>query len=206
MTSPTSSGWNRPADLIRTNLDNTVQQIRNKNALSIEARRTLIAAAYTKARAQMDALNSANPGKQAADLAAAKRRLFGIDDMLSGASPADRATMSMSFRDAQQRAQQLTSPAEAQALLDLADQSGDELLARAVGNQAMTGLGFDTVADNYLAARPKQQVAVDALQGMQRTGTMAEILEFVLPKPIELSSLHDSQIAAAAASAGQLVT
>ena len=206
MTSPTTTGWNRPADQIRTNLDNAVQQIRNKNALSIEARRTLIAAAYTKARAQMDALNSANPGKQAADLAAAKRRLFGIDDLTSGASPADRATMSMSFRDAQQRAQQLTSPAEAQALLDLADQSGDELLARAVGNQAMTGLGFDTVADNYLAARPKQQAAVDALQGMQRTGTMAEILEFVLPKPIELSSLHDSQIAAAAASAGELVT
>jgi hypothetical protein len=154
----------------------------------------------------MDALNSANPGKQAADLAAAKRRLFGIDDLTAGASPADRATMAMSFRDAQQRAQQLTTSSEAQELLDLADQSGDELLARAVGNAAMSGLGFSAVADKYLANRPKQQAAVDALQGMQRMRPMADLWEFVLPKPTELSSLHDSQIAAAAAAAGQLVT
>jgi hypothetical protein len=206
MTSPTTTGWNRPADTIRSNLESAVQGIRNRNALSPEARRTLIAAAYTKARTAMDALNSANPGKQAADLAAAKRRLFGIDDLTAGASPADRATMAMSFRDAQQRAQQLTTSSEAQELLDLADQSGDELLARAVGNAAMSGLGFSAVADKYLANRPKQQAAVDALQGMQRMRPMADLWEFVLPKPTELSSLHDSQIAAAAAAAGQLVT
>jgi hypothetical protein len=34
MTSPTTTGWNRPADTIRSNLESAVQGIRNRNALS----------------------------------------------------------------------------------------------------------------------------------------------------------------------------
>jgi len=148
----------------------------------------------------MDAMNTANPAKKAADLATAKRNLFGIDDLTTGASPADRASMAMSFRDAQQRAAQLTTSTEAQALLDLADQSGDELLARAVGNQALSGLGMDDVATTYLAARPRQAQAAENLRALTRMGSIADILEFVLPRPPELSQVSDNQLTALAAS------
>lgn len=201
MTNPTSqTAWNRPADLVRSGLERDVQRIRDRIELNPAAAQARIAAVYLKAKSAMDAMNAANPAKRAADLATAKRNLFGIDDMTAGASPADRASMAMSFRDAQQRAAQLTTPGEAQALLDLADQSGDELLARAVGNQAMTGMGMADVAQNYLAARPRQAQAYDALRALTKMGSIAEILEFALPKPPELTQVSDNQLAAMAAS------
>ena len=201
MTSPTSqTAWNRPADLVRSGLERDVQRIRDRIELSPAAAQARIAAVYLKAKTSMDAMNTANPAKRAADLAAAKRNLFGIDDLTTGASPADRASMALSFRDAQQRAAQLTTTAEAQALLDLADQSGDELLARAVGNAALSGLGMDDVGQAYLAARPQQAKAYDALRGLTRMGSIAEILEFVLPKPPELAQVSDNRLAAMPAS------
>lgn len=201
MTNPTSqTAWNRPADLVRSGLERDVQRIRDRIELNPAAAQARIASVYLKAKTAMDGLNSANPARRAADLATAKRKLFGIDDLTTGATPADRASMAMSFRDAQQRAAQLTTTAEAQALLDLADQSGDELLARAVGNAALSGLGMDDVGQAYLAARPQQAKAYDALRGLTRMGSIAEILEFVLPMPPELTQVSDSQLTALAAS------
>ncbi len=200
MTNPTTTEWNRPADKIRAGLERDVQNIRDRIELNPAASQARIAAVYLKAKTAMDAMNTANPAKKAADVAAAKRNLFGIDDITTGTTPADRAAMSLSFRDAQQRAAQLTTSAEAQALLDLADQSGDELLARAVGNQALSGLGMDDVATTYLAARPRQAQAAEALRGLTRMGSIADILEFVLPRPPELSQVSDNQLTALAAS------
>lgn len=200
MTNPATPTWNRPADQVRARLERDVQNIRDQIELSPAASTARIAKVYVKAKASMDAMNTANPAKKAADLAAAKRNLFGIDDMTAGASPADRAAVSLSFRDAQQRAAQLTTAPEAQALLDLADQSGDELLARAVGNAALSRLGMDDVGQAYLAARPQQAKAYDALRGLTRMGSIVEILEFVLPKPPELTQVSDSQLTAIAAS------
>ncbi len=200
MTNPTTTEWNRPADQVRARLERDVQTIRDRIELSPAASQARIAAVYQKAKTAMDAMNTANPAKRAADLGAAKRSLFGIDDLTTGASPADRASMALSFRDAQQRAAQLTTTADAQALLDLADQSGDELLARAVGNAALSGLGMDDVGQAYLAARPQQAKAYDALRALTRMGSIAEILEFVLPKPPELAQLSDSQLTTLAAS------
>ncbi len=200
MTNPATTTWNRPADQVRARLERDVQNIRDQIELSPAASTARIAKVYVKAKASMDAMNTANPAKKAADLAAAKRNLFGIDDMTAGASPADRAAVSLSFRDAQQRAAQLTTTAEAQALLDLADQSGDELLARAVGNAALSGLGMDDVGQAYLAARPQQAKAYDTLRGLTRMGSIVEILEFVLPMPPELTQVSDSQLTALAAS------
>lgn len=199
MTDPSNQGWNRPADKVRAGMERDVQAVRDRRELSPEAKQARIGAVYLKAKTAMDAMNTADPAKRAADLAAAKRSLYGIDDMQARASHAEKAGMAMSFRDAQQRAGQATTSAQAGELLDMADQSGDELLARAVGNHAMSGLGMGDVAERYLSTRPAQAQAAEHLQSLSRTGTAAEIFEFVLPRPPELTHVSDGQAAALAA-------
>ncbi len=71
--------------------------------------------------------------------------------------------MAMSFRDAQQRAAQTITSSEAQTLLDLAIQSGDELLARAVGNHALASMDMRAVAEAYLTNHPVQAAALDGV-------------------------------------------
>ncbi len=193
--------WDRPADQVRDGLNRQVQRIRDKRGLTPDATRSLIADAYLKGKAQLDGLNTASPGQVAAQVAAAKRKAFGIDDLLAGASQADRATMAMSFRDAQKRAAMTTTSGEAQALLDLANQSGDELLARAVGNHALSSMDMGDVAQGYLDQHPSQAEALGMLQQLQRPASISTLFEFVAPKPTELSGMSDGQIATYAAQA-----
>lgn len=193
--------WDRPADKIRADLGTQVDRIRNRKDLNAAAAKSLIAQKYVAAQGQMAALSSDAPQAKAAQIASAKRAAFGIDDLTKDGTPAEAAALAMNFRDAQQRAAQLATPEQASALYDTANQSGDELLTRAVGNRAVSDplLGADDVADTYLASHPDQAVAVAALNDLL-TVTMdaAQMFEYILPKPSELGSMNDSQIAAAA--------
>ena len=191
--------WDRPADTVRDGLNQQIERIRGRRELSTDAMLSLVAAAYVKGKAQLDGMDTNNPAQVAAQVAAVKRAAFGIDDLLTGSSQADRATMAMSFRDAQQRAAQTTTSSEAQTLLDMANQSGDELLARAVGNHAMTTMDMGDVAEAYLDQHPAQAEALDELQQLQQPASAATMFEFVAPKPPELSSMSDGQIVAYAA-------
>jgi len=195
--------WDRLADQVRNGINRQVQRIRDQRGITPEASQALMAAAYLKGKAQLDGMNTNNPAQIAAQVAAVKRKAFGIDDLLAGASQADRATMAMSFRDAQQRAAQTTSSSEAQTLLDVANQSGDELLARAVGNHALSSMDMGDVTEAYLAAHPTQAEALDELQQLQQPASAATMFEFVAPKPPELSSMSDGQIVAYAAQASK---
>jgi len=195
--------WTRPADTVRDGLNQQMERIRGHSELSTDAMLSLVAAAYVKGKAQLDGMDTNNPAQVAAQVAAVKRAAFGIDDLLTGASQADRATMAMSFRDAQQRAAQTTTSSEAQTLLDVANQSGDELLARAVGNHALSSMDMGDVAEAYLAAHPAQAAALDELQQLQQPASAATMFEFVAPKPPELSSMSDGQIVAYAAQASK---
>ncbi len=195
--------WTRPADTVRDGLNQQMERIRGHSELSTDAMLSLVAAAYVKGKAQLDGMDTNNPAQVAAQVAAVKRKAFGIDDLLTGASQADRATMAMSFRDAQQRAAQTTSSSEAQTLLDVANQSGDELLARAVGNHALSSMDMGDVTEAYLAAHPTQAEALDELQQLQQPASAATMFEFVAPKPPELSSMSDGQIVAYAAQASK---
>ncbi len=195
--------WDRPADTVRDGLNQQIERIRGRRELSTDAMLSLVAAAYVKGKAQLDGMDTNNPAQVAAQVAAVKRAAFGIDDLLTGSSQADRATMAMSFRDAQQRAAQTTTSSEAQTLLDMANQSGDELLARAVGNHAMTTMDMGDVAEAYLDQHPAQAEALDELQQLQQPASAATMFEFVAPKPPELSSMSDGQIVAYAAQASK---
>ncbi len=195
--------WDRPADTVRDGLNQQMERIRGHSELSPDAMLSLVAAAYLKGKAQLDGMNTNNPAQIAAQVAAVKRKAFGIDDLLAGSSQADRATMAMSFRDAQQRAAQTTTSSEAQTLLDVANQSGDELLARAVGNHALSSMDMRDVAESYLTNHPAQAAALDELQQLQQPASAATMFEFVAPKPPELSGMSDGQIVAYAAQASK---
>jgi len=142
--------WDRPADKVRDDIERGIQRIRDQRGLSPDASRSVIATAYVKGKALLDSMNTASPAQRAADLAAAKRAAFGADDLLRGTSETDKAAVMLSFRAAQQRAAQLSTAAEARALLDTAMQTGDELLTRAVGNHAMTSLDMGDTAQTDL--------------------------------------------------------
>ncbi len=98
------------------------------------------------------------------------RAAFGIDDLTAGGSAADATSVAISARDAGDRADQLTTPAEATALLQRANAMGDETLARAVGAKAHSmGAPWDPVLKAYIADRPKQGRAVNQLRSMPTT-------------------------------------
>jgi len=195
--------WTRPADTVRDGLNQQIERIRGHSELSTDAMLSLVAAAYVKGKAQLDGMDTNNPAQVAAQVAAVKRAAFGIDDLLTGASQADKATMAMSFRDAQQRAAQLTTAGEARDLLDTAMATGDELLVRAIGNRALTSLDMGDVTESYLTNHPAQAQALDELQQLQKPASAATMFEFVAPKPPELSGMSDGQIAAYAAQASK---
>ncbi len=85
----------------------------------------------------------------------------------------------------------------------MANQSGDELLARAVGNHALSSMDMGDVAESYLTNHPTQAEALDELQQLQKPASAATMFEFVAPKPPELSSMSDGQIVAYAAQASK---
>lgn len=90
---------------------------------------------------------------------------FGNRDLLAGAGPGDAASIAISARDAGDRVDQLATPQDALALLERANGTGDEVLARAIGQRAHSmGEPWDPVLAAYIADRPKQGRAVNQLR------------------------------------------
>lgn len=203
-----SPTWDRPADRLRSAAEARYDTIRNSAGLTPEATQSLLAQVYLRLVADMQALESRSNVAAVQDAAAIKRRLFGIDDLVGRANPADAATMAVSFRDAQDRAQQIQNEAQAQELLDRANETGDELLARAVGNYCLSDGGFGPtyagVGDAYLADRPDKAAAYAELQDARQPLDVATMWEFVVPQPLELNGLNSSQITLLASNAEQI--
>jgi hypothetical protein len=201
-TDPRTRTWDRPADRVRDNLDRRVQRHRDNTSLNAEARDAFIAEEYLSAKRQMDEISKATAADRAQKVAAAKRRVFGVDDILgSAASATDRATAAISYRDATDRASKLSNQAEAQEMLDSAERSGDDILARAVAAWAVDR-GVQSVADRYFDTRPQQSQALgEYMNALQPTkGGAADLFEFVLPTPSEVAhSLYNPEALAAQA-------
>jgi hypothetical protein len=198
--------WDRPADKVRSDLASQVQAIRNRKELQPAAARSLIAQKYVAAKQKMDAMSAAAPSDHLAQVAAAKRSAFGIDDITAGSSPAEQTAHAMSYRDAQQRASQLGSAAQARALFDTANQSGDEHLVRAIGNRAITDpfLGAQDIAADYLTSHPTQATAYNNLQQLlTKAPDAASLFEYITPRPSEISNLSDNEISNLAGAAPQ---
>ena len=192
--------WTRPADRLRDGYEARLAHLRRQTDLRPELIRARIAQAYVDTKTALDKAAARSAHTAAQTTAATRRTAHGIDDLKTGTSYAAQATLDLSFRDAAQRAATVTRVAEARELLDTAEMTGDEPLARAVGNRAIA-LGLTPVIDAYLANRPAQAKAIEKLHEMRRPASAATMFEFVTPKPTELATLTDTAIAALAKTA-----
>jgi hypothetical protein len=190
--------WNRPADKLRDAAETAYARIRSARALSDYAKRAMVASVYLKLKEDMDAAQSKAGIATAADLALLKRKLYGVDDLIRGASNAEQATLQISFRDAQSRAESIGNERDARTLLDRANQTGDELLARAVGNQLVTlacaGIPVGNTLDEYLSTRPQKATAYAAYVAACQPTSMASLFEYAAPSPPEVHGLTQGQM------------
>jgi hypothetical protein len=151
----------------------------------------LVARAYLAAKAQMDKLSGDVTTATDARMRVLTGQVWGVDDI-----PGDKVSASISYRDATDRAQALTSPHDAMTLLTTAERSGDELLARAVACQA-DQLGFDDVAGAYFATRPakaKQNAELHSLVPSLKSMNMTDVFMYVLPAPAGLDARNPYRI------------
>jgi hypothetical protein len=181
-----------PADQIRQTVADTLADLRARRDLSPEGLQRQISRAYLEAKAAMKAL--ADSAKQQRDdtADALARRLFGT-------SNSDPAAV-LSTRDAWDRATRLASPADAAALAQLADQSSDHTLLRAVAQRAYAQLTNPGVMGD---ARTQWRGLLN--EWAERSGNVAELaelddvqsardnlFEYTLARPTELDRISGS--------------
>jgi hypothetical protein len=186
------------ANTIRDNLGAAVDQIGCQASLNPDAMQCLVARAYLAAKAQMDQLNVNTTAATDARMRVLTGQVWGVDDI-----PGDKVSASISYRDATDRAQALTSPHDAMILLTTAERSGDELLARAVACQAdamawddVAG-AWDDVAGAYFATRPvkaKQNAELHSLVPSLKSMNATDLFMFILPAPAGLDGLNPYRI------------
>lgn len=185
------------ADAIRENHAANIDRLRNRQDLSVDAKRTGMARVHLKAKAQMAELEAKATGEQAGRKAQLTSKVFGLTDV-AGTRGLDQATASVSYRDAQDRAAAIKNMSEALALLARAERSGDELLARAVAGHAYD-IGMQGVVDTYLATRPDKAQALAELQQLDSNGGVfgaaRNMFAWVLSVPPELAGIPDRHLA-----------
>jgi hypothetical protein len=114
----------------------------------------------------------------------------------------DAASLSISRRDASDRVTDLNDALGLQRLLAQATRIGDECLARAIAEKALS-LGDADTLNAFTADRPKLAPAIERLWSAQfgKTTTLDSKVQFWLVslKPAAISKLQDYEIEAAAA-------
>lgn len=205
MFTPVSAPLIEQADRIRQNAETAYGQIRSNGDLTVDAIRARLAAVYLDAKTRMDSLHAEATDGYQASWQKALIAAFGTSDLASTA--ADRAALSLSYRDAQDRAAALDSDRAAADLLSRANDTGDELLARAVAQRAwemggqLGGVGWGDVLDTFTSTRPRAAAAIATLVNLQGSGRNASSLfAWMIATPSELAGMSDYQISALAAS------
>ena len=185
------------ANDIREAAEAGYSRYRNNGNLSQAGILQGIATAYLDAKTKMDALQASATTGATANLNALMTKVFGIDD-LAGSDAASRAAVSMSYRDALDRAQTCETPDDALSLLARANTTGDELLARAVAQVAWSNGAIGAwadVLDTFASTRPAQERALGQLYDLNSKKIFAvDLFAFVLVKPTELTPYGDYQI------------
>jgi hypothetical protein len=205
LTTPLTQNVLDAADKIRDDADVQYQRIRSMTELNDAAIRQRLAVLYIAARSTMATLQESATAGYERSWQQAMTAAFGIADL--AATPGDQAMISMSYRESLDRTDQLDDFSVGAQLLQRANDTGDELLARAVGKRAwdmggqLGGSGWGDVLNTFLATRPKASAAVATLTTLQGgADTARNLFAFVLPIPPELGAMPEYQIAALAAS------
>jgi hypothetical protein len=169
----------------------------NNPELSDDGKRRALATKYmsvmnTLAR-RLDATAQTFGRQDAADTAA----VLGIANL-----PGDVASLSISRRDASDRVSDQNDTVSLQRLLEQVTRTGDEVLARAVAEQALT-LGDADTLNAFTADRPQLADAVERLWNAQqrKTSQLDLKVQWWLGslKPALLSNLQNFEIESAAA-------
>jgi hypothetical protein len=182
---------------IHNSLQIELARIRGNRAYTPDAKQVLVARAYRKHKQQLDALREQDESNRKQTRAQLSRDLFGIDSLVNLSDPTgSRATLAVSFRDAQDRAARIEKEQEAVDLLARAERSGDRVLAKAIVERAYTELWVAPM-NAYAEAHPGTEEKLQQLIDMDRAPLGARLLtqmEYSLSKPPELSSASDRQI------------
>lgn len=135
--------------------------------LSLDGKDAAIREARARAKAQMDALQAEEARIVAAKHASLQRSTADVVGTDSGSI--------ITYRDAQDRADRLTSAEEASRIMTRALTNGDRTLASAVATAAL-GHGWRSVYDTWAAKNPTASAAMRDLaeleNGMQQIGTV----------------------------------
>lgn len=160
--------------------------------LSDEGKQKAVAARYV---AQMNTV-----AKRLADAA----RVHGEQDRRDAANAlginglsGDHASLSISRRDAADRVASVRDTTELQRMLTQATRNGDETLARAIADHAIS-TGDATTVNMFTADRPTQTAAVERLWGtaqrQQSTADLATHFHLASLRPTTLGRLTDYEI------------
>jgi hypothetical protein len=182
-----------PADMIRAAFTAEAAEIKSRRDLSDEGRARQLAKALVTARDEMTKLKRKDTEKLDRRRADLRQKLFGNPRNWDSAA-------TISYRDAQDRADKLKDPQEAAALLERAIMSGDEFLGRAIVMRAMNhitlkgmGDGWAQVADRWVQDQdPTTAEYVQELADLEHDNTDVKTrftrgLSYTLPTPGDLS-------------------
>lgn len=138
------------------------EQIRKDRTITEAHREKLLAAAYVRTRRELDQeLEEMARYVTVADSKDASS-VFGVEGLRG-----DAASLTISRRDAGDRVAAITDQAELAAILKRATRTGDEVLARAVGERACQIQSVD-VMQEFLDARPALDKAGERLWNAQK--------------------------------------
>jgi hypothetical protein len=186
--SGTDEQFDGPQDRARKNLEHTVEGIRANTNLTQSAKASLIARAYQATKTQIDGFATEAAEARAHAAKKAVRSAFGTGDLAAKSTPAEQVAIEAAHRSAIDRVSAIMEPAALSNLLQQADDVGDEVLARAVGRQAHA-VGADDVLARYIAERPKQGEAVNALRSSKGDKMNDAITgRYFTPAPRELGN------------------
>lgn len=151
---------------IQLDANDTIERLRNDKSLSAGAIRSKIAATHLATKRAVADIEQQIESSKSNESDYWSKAAFGITDLIGdNGSP---YPASAAYRQAQAEVDKITDPREATQLLARAEQSGDEMMARALSQRAYNERGFfgaawQPVMDAYTAKRPKQAEAISNL-------------------------------------------
>jgi hypothetical protein len=179
-----------------------VETVRARQDLTAEAKRAAVAKIHRETKTTVKAAEARLMEQTATATKTNSAKLWGITDLTTGPRAMDFASAASSYRDAGDRAAKIERPEEAAALMQRAEQTGDEFLARAVAARCYSergpfGAAWQGPLDQYLSARPAKAQVAQALQESEGV-PFTDMAYFSVAAPREVEGLSDAQLNAVA--------
>lgn len=175
-----------------------VEQVRARRDLTPEAKRAGVAKIHRETKRAVESAQERFTSQVASGRKTNATKLWGIADVVTGSGAMALGDATTAYRDAGDRAAALETPQQAAALMARAEQSGDELLARAVAARCYAERGpigdaWQAPLQEYLEARPAKAQAMQGLQENESV-SMADMGYFWVDTPREVEGLTDTQV------------